>query len=168
MTKAKLVFDPYSDDFFNGPYETYRRMREEAPVYYNEQYDFYAVSRFEDCERGLVDAKRYISVRGGVLELIKANIEMPPGNLIFEDPPAHDVHRKLLSRVFTPRRISALEPTAAPAATSSATMAASSRLGCLTSASRRSVRLIRASGSPPRLDCQSMLLHPGSRLGRGQ
>jgi cytochrome P450 len=35
---------------------------------------------------------------------------MPPGNLIFEDPPAHTVHRSLLSRVFTPRRVSALEP----------------------------------------------------------
>ena len=81
-----------------------------APLYYNEEYDFYAVSRYEDCERGLVDAKRYISGRGGVLELIKAGIEMPPGTLIFEDPPAHTAHRSLLSRVFTPRRVSALEP----------------------------------------------------------
>jgi cytochrome P450 len=85
-------------------------MRDEAPIYYNDEYDFFAVSRYEDCERGLVDAKRYISGRGGVLELIKANVEMPPGTLIFEDPPAHTVHRSLLSRVFTPRRVSALEP----------------------------------------------------------
>jgi len=107
---SDLYYDPYNAINNVDPYPLYRRLREEAPLYYNEQYDFYAVSRFEDCERGLVDAKRYISGRGGVLELIKANIEMPPGNLIFEDPPAHDVHRKLLSRVFTPRRISALEP----------------------------------------------------------
>jgi cytochrome P450 len=99
---SDLYYDPYNAINNVDPYPLYRRLREEAPLYYNEQYDFYAVSRF--------DAKRYISGRGGVLELIKANIEMPPGNLIFEDPPAHDVHRKLLSRVFTPRRISALEP----------------------------------------------------------
>src|SRR5262249_30288031 len=55
-------------------------------------------------------AKKYISGRGGILELIKAGIELPPGTLIFEDPPAHTVHRSLLSRVFTPRRVSALEP----------------------------------------------------------
>src|SRR6478736_2824938 len=73
-------------------------------------YNPYAVIRYEDCERGLVDAKRYISGRGGVLELIKAGIEMPPGTLIFEDPPAHTVHRSLLSRVFTPRRVADLEP----------------------------------------------------------
>src|SRR5439155_24506813 len=79
-------------------------------LYYNEEYDFYAVSRYEDCERGLVDTKRFISGRGGILEIIKANVELPPGTLIFEDPPAHDVHRGLLSRVFTPRRVSALEP----------------------------------------------------------
>ncbi|HEY7137569.1 MAG TPA: cytochrome P450 [Acidimicrobiia bacterium] len=107
---SDLYYDPYNAINNVDPYPLYRRLREEAPLYYNEKYDFYAVSRYEDCERGLVDAKRYISGRGGVLELIKANIEMPPGNLIFEDPPAHDVHRSLLSRVFTPRRVSALEP----------------------------------------------------------
>ncbi len=37
MTKAKLVFDPFSQDFFNNPYEIYRRMRDEAPVYYNDE-----------------------------------------------------------------------------------------------------------------------------------
>src|SRR3954451_12843668 len=85
-------------------------MRDEAPLYYNEPYDFYAVTRFDDVERGLVDARRYISGRGGILELIKANIEIPSGTLIFEDPPVHTIHRSLLSRVFTPRRVSALEP----------------------------------------------------------
>ena len=48
MTKAKLVFDPFSQDFFDGAYETYRRMRDEAPVYYNEEHDFYALTRHED------------------------------------------------------------------------------------------------------------------------
>jgi cytochrome P450 len=105
-----LYYDPYDVDIDTDPYPVYRRLREEAPLYYNEQYDFYAVSRYEDCERGLVDAKRYISSRGGILELIKANIDIPPGTLIFEDPPVHTVHRALLSRVFTPKRVSALEP----------------------------------------------------------
>jgi cytochrome P450 len=107
---SDLSYDPYTAINDLDPYPLYKRMRDEAPLYYNEKHDFYAVTRYDDCERGLVDAKRYISGRGGILELIKANVEMPPGTLIFEDPPAHDVHRSLLSRVFTPRRVSALEP----------------------------------------------------------
>ena len=59
---------------------------------------------------GCVDRETYISGRGGILELIKANIEMPPGVLIFEDPPMHTIHRGLLSRVFTPKKMNALEP----------------------------------------------------------
>ncbi|MCL6641619.1 MAG: cytochrome P450, partial [Candidatus Rokubacteria bacterium] len=109
-TAPDLYYDPYTAINDPDPYPLYKRMRDEAPLYYNEKLDFYAVTRYEDCERGLVDAKRYISGRGGILELIKANVEMPPGNLIFEDPPAHDVHRALLSRVFTPRRVAELEP----------------------------------------------------------
>jgi cytochrome P450 len=107
---ADMSYNPYEAISALDPLPMYRWLREERPLYYNEEYDFYAVSRYEDCERGLVDAKRYISGRGGVLELIKAGIEMPPGTLIFEDPPAHTAHRSLLSRVFTPRRVSALEP----------------------------------------------------------
>jgi cytochrome P450 len=104
---SDLSYDPYTAVNLPDPYPLYRRLREEAPLYYNEEYDFFAVSRYEDCEKGLVDAKKYISGKGGILELIKADIELPPGSLIFEDPPAHTVHRKLLTRVFTPRPRSA-------------------------------------------------------------
>jgi cytochrome P450 len=107
---SDLSYDPYTAINNPDPYPLYKRLRDEAPLYYNDEYDFYAVTRYEDCERGLVDAKRFISGRGGILELIKADIELPPGTLIFEDPPAHTAHRGLLSRVFTPRRVSALEP----------------------------------------------------------
>jgi cytochrome P450 len=107
---ADVYYDPYDVDIYADPYPVYAQLREDAPLYYNEAYDFYAVSRFADVERGLVDARRFISGRGGILELIKANIELPSGTLIFEDPPSHTIHRSLLSRVFTPRRVSALEP----------------------------------------------------------
>jgi cytochrome P450 len=109
-TEAELYWDPYDVRFASDPYPTYRRLREEAPLYYNEQYDFYAVSRFADCERGLTDWRTFPSDRGGILEMVKADFTMPPGTLIFENPPVHDVRRSLLARVFTPRRIGALEP----------------------------------------------------------
>jgi cytochrome P450 len=105
-----VYYDPYDVAINADPYPVFRRLREEAPLYYNERHDFYAVSRYDDVERGLVDNETFISGRGGVLELIKADIEMPPGNLIFEDAPTHTIHRRLLSRVFTPKRVAALEP----------------------------------------------------------
>jgi cytochrome P450 len=60
--------------------------------------------------KALVDHETFSSARGAIIELIKANIEIPPGTVIFEDPPIHDIHRKLLARMFTPRKINALEP----------------------------------------------------------
>jgi cytochrome P450 len=105
-----VYYDPYNVEINADPYPVYRRLREEAPLYYNEHHDFYAVSRYADVERGLLDAQTYISGRGGIIELIRANIEMPPGILIFEDPPTHTIHRRLLSRAFTPRRVAELEP----------------------------------------------------------
>jgi len=107
---SEVYYDPYDVEIYADPYPVFRRLREERPLYYNDKHDFYAVSRFADVEQGLVDRERYISGRGAVLELIKANIEFPPGVLIFEDPPRHTVHRALLSRLFTPRKVAALEP----------------------------------------------------------
>jgi cytochrome P450 len=109
-TGSALSYDPYDVGINADPYPVFRRLREEAPLYRNDAYDFFAVSRFEDVERGLVDRDTYISSRGAILELIQAGIEMPPGTLIFEDPPIHTVHRSLLSRVFTPKKMEALEP----------------------------------------------------------
>jgi len=109
-TVRDVSYDPYDVEINADPYPVFRRLREEAPLYRNETHDFYAVSRFEDVEQGLKDKDTYISSRGGILELIKANIEMPPGVLIFEDPPVHTIHRSLLSRVFTPKKMNALEP----------------------------------------------------------
>jgi cytochrome P450 len=105
-----LYYDPYDVEIFADPYPVFRRLREEAPLYYNERHDFFAVSRYDDVERGLVDRETFISGRGGILELIKSGLEMPAGTLLFEDPPAHTVHRSLLSRVFTPKQMNALEP----------------------------------------------------------
>ena len=70
-----VYFDPYDVGINTDPYPVFRRLREESPLYYNEAHDFYALSRFEDVERGLLDAATYISGRGAILELIKAGIE---------------------------------------------------------------------------------------------
>ncbi len=109
-TDADLYYDPYDFEIDTDPYPIWRRLREERPLYYNERYDFYALSRFDDVERGLIEWKTYSSAKGTLLELIKSDMEMPPGSIIFEDPPDHNLHRGLLSRVFTPRKMNAIEP----------------------------------------------------------
>ena len=111
VTRAQdLYYDPYDIGINADPYPVFKRLREEAPLYYNDQHDFFAVSRYDDVERGFRDRETFISGRGGILELIKSGIEMPPGIVIFEDPPTHTIHRGLLSRMFTPRKVSGLEP----------------------------------------------------------
>ncbi len=108
-TGNDVYYDPYDVVLNADPYPMFGRLREEAPLYYNAQHDFYALSRFADVDKGLVDHGTFSSARGIILELIKANLDIPPGLLIMEDPPIHDVHRKLLARMFTPRKIAALE-----------------------------------------------------------
>jgi cytochrome P450 len=106
---ADLRYDPYDVEINRDPYPVFRRLREQQPLYYNEELDFYAVSRHADVQRGLKDNQTFISGRGGILELIKAGIEMPSGIVIFEDPPTHTIHRRLMSRMFTPKKVAALE-----------------------------------------------------------
>jgi len=108
-SRVDVYYDPYDVGIVADPYPVYRRLREEAPLYYNEPHDFYAVSRYEDVERGLLNATTFISGKGGILELIRADIELPPGVFIFEDPPAHTIHRRVVSRVFSPRHVAELE-----------------------------------------------------------
>jgi cytochrome P450 len=104
-----LYYDPFDVDIDDNPYPVWKRMREEAPLYYNEKYNFYALSRYDDVARDLPNWETYRSGRGTTADILFANIEVPPGILLFEDPPLHDLHRRLLSRVFTPRRMLAVE-----------------------------------------------------------
>ncbi len=108
-TGSGVYFDPYDVDINADPYPTYARLREEAPAYYNERYDFWALSRHADVEQALVNWKVFSNTRSDILEIIKAGVDLPSGVILFEDPPVHTMHRGLMSRVFTPRRMAALE-----------------------------------------------------------
>jgi cytochrome P450 len=112
VSRGPVEFDPYSEDFFCSPYETYRRMRDEAPVYYNAKYDFYALTRYEDVAPAYKDFETYSSAKGVTLDILKATeLKMPVEKIIIMlDPPQHERMRKLVNRVFTPRAIAALEP----------------------------------------------------------
>jgi cytochrome P450 len=88
----------------------FARLREEAPLYHDEEHDFWALSRADDVEAAHVDRETFISRRGGTLELLKLDMEMPVGTVIFEDPPTHAIHRALIARMFTPKRVREIEP----------------------------------------------------------
>jgi cytochrome P450 len=110
MTSSDVYFDMYDRGIFASPYATYRRLRDEAPLYRNDDLDFFLVSQFDDVARVLNDRDTFISARGPVYNIIKSGVEMPPGLFIAEDPPLHTVHRSLVSRLFTPRAIGRIEP----------------------------------------------------------
>jgi cytochrome P450 len=107
-----VYYDPFDFAIDDDPYPVWKRLRDEAPLYYNERYGFYALSRYDDVAAGLYNWETFRSGKGTILEVILSGMEVPSGLVLFEDPPLHDIHRKLLSRVFTPRRMAAVEPIA--------------------------------------------------------
>ena len=104
MTKPQLVFNPVAQDYFENPYEIYRRMRDEAPIYYDEAEDFYALTRHADVAAALKDYESFSSSRGCDLGMVRSE-EGPQKSIIFMDPPDHRDMRSLLNKAFTPRAI---------------------------------------------------------------
>jgi cytochrome P450 len=105
-----IGFDPFSDTFFDDPYAAYAELREHAPLYYNEQYDFYALSRYADVVAGHSDAMRLVSSYGITLDLLQAKQSLGSNMMILMDPPEHTLQRKLVNQAFTRRTIADLEP----------------------------------------------------------
>jgi cytochrome P450 len=107
LTEMGPYWDPYHADQREVPYETWRRLRDEAPVYHNERFGFWALSRFDDVLAASLDTETFSSARGITLDSIGDPIRFPI--MIMMDPPLHDAFRKVVSRAYTPRRIASLE-----------------------------------------------------------
>src|SRR6201994_1332960 len=107
---APAEFNPYSDVFFDDPYETYRWMRDEAPVYYSERWDFYALTRHEDVVAAHRDWETFSSAYGVTLDALSMRHRFSTNMLIIMDPPEHERLRKLVRQVFTKAAIANLEP----------------------------------------------------------
>lgn len=104
-----VYYDPYDTGIVTDPYPTYARLREEAPIYHNQRYDFWALSRHADVEKALSNWETFSNSRSDILELVQSDFDMPAGVMMFEDPPIHSMLRGLMSRVFTPRRMTEIE-----------------------------------------------------------
>ena len=105
MPAQTVEFDPFSRDFFDDPYDTYAALRDRAPCYYSEQYDFYALSRFDDVVTGHRDHATFSSTHGQTYEQLSSGEPSDMGSIISMDPPEHTRYRALVSRAFTPRSI---------------------------------------------------------------
>jgi cytochrome P450 len=99
-----VEFDPFSREYFDDPTAMYASMREEAPCFYSEKYDFYAFSRFEDCVAVHRDTTNFTSTHGLMYETLSdPDYDKSFNSMIMMDPPEHNRYRKLVSRSFTPR-----------------------------------------------------------------
>ena len=107
---AAVEFDPFSPVYFDDPYEMYRRLRDEAPAYYSERYGFWAISRWDDVLTAHRDWQTFSSTYGVDLSMLRKGERTGFDSIIMMDPPKHDRLRALVSRVFTPRAVAALEP----------------------------------------------------------
>jgi cytochrome P450 len=106
VTVSDIEWDPWNPELYLDPYPVVGRLREEVPLYRNEEHDFWAISRFADVERMLHDQQTFIARKGTILDVMREDATFSPGLISFEDPPQHTIHRARLSRVFTPRAIS--------------------------------------------------------------
>ena len=105
---SDLYWDPFTPELRNDPYPLWKRMRDEAPVWHNDRYDFWALTRFHDIEAAHKDYTTFSSAYGTTVETM-ASEPTETGMIIWTDPPKHTRLRNLVSRAFTARRVSALE-----------------------------------------------------------
>jgi cytochrome P450 len=103
-----LYWDPIAPALRDDPYPLWKRLRDEAPVYYNDRYDFWTLSRFHDIEAAHKDAETYINSHTTTLEMMTPE-PVDTGIILWLDPPKHTTLRRLVSRAFTTRRVSMLE-----------------------------------------------------------
>jgi cytochrome P450 len=102
-TDERVHYDPFSYEVHDDPYVIYRRLRDEAPVWRNEEQGFWTLARYDDVLQASVDWATFSSAEGTTLEGVRGEM------IISMDPPDHTRLRRLVSRAFTPRRIAELE-----------------------------------------------------------
>jgi cytochrome P450 len=105
-----MELNPFSFEFHENPYPTYAWLRTHAPLHYHPTLDFYTLARFRDVVAASQDWHTYSSAEGTLVERLDPGLFEATPMMIFMDPPRHDRLRKLVSSVFTPRRVAGLEP----------------------------------------------------------
>jgi cytochrome P450 len=105
-----IEFDPFSDDFFDDPYDTYRALRDNAPIYHSEKYDFYALSRHADVLAAHLDPRRFSSAYGLTVDMLLQKTRVDVNMMIMMDQPEHTQLRRMINQAFSRRTVEGLEP----------------------------------------------------------
>jgi hypothetical protein len=106
--RVGVDYNPFGFAVHEDPYAVYRELRDEAPACWNDDLRFWALSRFDDVVEGFRDLETYSSANGVALEN-RGRVNQQFRQMIEMDPPQHTAFRKLVSRVFTGRRVAELE-----------------------------------------------------------
>jgi cytochrome P450 len=110
MTAGSIIdYNPFAPDFYTSdPFAVYRWLRDEAPVYYSEQWGWWVLTRFEDVRAAALDANSFLSFEG--MDIDDTRLEqVPPGSIGNMDNPRHDQVRMVVQPYFLPRRVAKLE-----------------------------------------------------------
>jgi cytochrome P450 len=109
-TVAPLAYSPYDYGIHEDPYPTYARLRAEAPVFYNEELDFFAYARHADVLAAFRDVDRYSNAYGVSLDPAAFGPDAHRAmSFLAMDPPRHTRMRSIVGKSFTPRRVAAME-----------------------------------------------------------
>lgn len=100
-----VEFDPFDYRYHDDPYPIYRRLRDEAPLYWNEKHGFWILSRYEDCRRAVHDFKTYCNGQGQTLEPLKGQVP----TVLTTDPPDHTRLRHLVVALFAPAAVASMD-----------------------------------------------------------
>jgi cytochrome P450 len=100
-----VVYDPFVHSSHEDPYPIYRILRDKIPVYYNDERDVWALTRFDDVQSAARDWRTFSSAAGVELDDAGAQFGVLAGSFIDQDPPGHDLLRKVLAKRFSPKSI---------------------------------------------------------------
>jgi cytochrome P450 len=104
---APELYDPLYHTPQDDLYEIYRRMRDDHPVYYSERRDVWCLTRFDDVQAAARNWETFSNANGVDLDVPAQFFGV--GNFLEEDPPRHDVLRKVVRPFFVPKEIAKLE-----------------------------------------------------------
>ena len=99
-----IDYDPYSDEAMRDPFALYKRLREEAPLFYMEKYDCWAFSRFEDIWNASLDQDHFTATGGQSPGQVMLG-EAIPHTFMTMDPPEHRTHRSIIGADYARKAV---------------------------------------------------------------
>lgn len=101
----EVLYNPFNPKFYDNPRPIYRRLRDEAPAYWSEPANLWALSRYEDVKAALLNWRVFSSEAGHGSSGPAGELFKEYPHLLMFDPPRHSDLRRVLSGLLTPQRM---------------------------------------------------------------